>query len=322
MSRHTLLRVLAGTVLALVAPGAVFAQSEGRVWRLAHLAQVEEATETTRGQMLPELAELGFVEGNNLVLDARFGTPEQLPALARALVATAPDAIVAIGGNAAHAAAAATRTLPIVSYGPDLVAFGLAASQVRPGGNVTGVVILAAELDGKRLDLLLEAVPRATRLAVLLRPPNRQIGERLMRDIAAQRAVELLVFEATPDGYRAVFDQMLGSRAQGLAIGADPGLYRDRNDLAALALARGLPTMCQWAEMAHAGCLVSYGPNRAALRRRLAHYVARIFRGAAPGELPIEAPTHFELTVNLKTARALGIELPPSLLARADEVIE
>ena len=194
-----------------------------------------------------------------------------------------------------------------------------------PGGNVTGIAILAAELDGKRLDLLHEAVPAARRIAALMLPaaPLRRASEEELRAAAASTGVELLVFDAAgPGEYPAAFAAMRAGGARALVIVADPTFNRDAESLARLALKTGLPTVCEWAEMARSGCLLGYGPSRPELRRRLAYFVARIFQGAAPSDLPIEQPTHFEFTINLKTAKALGLTIPPSLLARADEVIE
>jgi putative ABC transport system substrate-binding protein len=153
--------------------------------------------------------------------------------------------------------------------------------------------------------------------------PQRQASERELHGVAARLGVELLAVDAAgPGEYPAAFATMRAAGVQALVIMAHPQFYSDATRLLALARDTGLPTVCEWAEMAHAGCVLGYGPDRAALRRRLAHYVARIFRGAAPGELPIEQPSVFEFAVNLKMARALGIEIPPSLLVRADEVIE
>jgi putative ABC transport system substrate-binding protein len=185
--------------------------------------------------------------------------------------------------------------------------------------------MLTFELDGKRLDLLHEAVPVAHRLAALLMlsAPDRQPREREMRSVAASDGIDLLTFEAAgPGDYAAAFAAMRAAAAQGLVIMASPIFYRDATLLAQQALEGGLPTVCEWGEMAQSGCMIGYGPSRSELRRRLAHYVAHIFQGAVPRDLPIEQPTHYEFIVNLKTAEALRLTLPPSIIARADEVIE
>lgn len=300
------------------------AQTPGKVYRLGVLAATERSIELTRRVTLPELAKLGFVEGRNLIVDPRIGSEAALPGLARDLVAAAPDAIIAVSA-AAGFAREATSTVPIIIFGPDPVRQGLVESLARPGGNVTGVAILATELNAKRLDLLHEAVPTLRRVAALLwrTSPEREASEREMRAVAERLGLELFVFDVgRPEDYPATFAAMRSAAAQALTISAHAELYRDSETLAALALEARVPTVCEWAEMARDGCLLGYGPSLTELRRRLALYAARIFQGMAPGELPIEGPTRFELAVNLKTARALGIEIPPALLARADEVIE
>jgi putative ABC transport system substrate-binding protein len=311
-------------LIVLAAP--VAAQTTGeRIYRLGQLAPSDASLEITRSATLPELARLGFSEGHNLVIDMRVGDATTLPGLARELLLARVDAIIAIGPDAIRAARDATSTVPIIMFGADPVGQGYAASLARPGGNITGVMILASELDGKRLDLLREAIPAARRVAALMQPsaPGRQTSEQEMRAVAARVGLELLIFDAGgPDEYPNVFAAMRAAGAQGLVIMANALFNRDARPLAALAMEASLPTICEWAEMARDGCLLGYGPDRVALRRRVADYAARIFRGALPGEMPIEAPAIFELAINLRTARALGMTIPPSLLIRAEEVIE
>ena len=310
-------------LLALSAP--VLAQTPGKVYRLGLLAQTDQSIDVTREHTLPELAKFGFVEGANLVLDARIGPAEALRGLARELTALRTDAMLAIGSASIRAARAATSTVPIVMFGDDPVGLGVAETLSRPGGNVTGVTILVAELDAKRLQLLQEALPAARRVAALLHLTNerRDISKSVLRAVASGAGLELVTVDsAGPEDYAAAYATLRQAGVQALVIGPSPLFARDGEQLAALALEAQLPTACEWAEMARAGCLIGFGPNRPELRRRAAHYVARIFRGANPAELPIEAPTHFELAINLRTARALGLEIPPALLARADEVIE
>jgi putative ABC transport system substrate-binding protein len=289
------------------------------------LAVSAASLEITRSVTLPQLAKLGFDEGRNLILEERAGAAAALPGLARELLLTKPDVIMAMGSDATRAAIEATTEVPIVMMGASPVEMGVAASLARPGGNVTGVVILATELDGKRLDLLREAVPQARRIAALLLPsaPLRQASEREMREVAASTGVELLPFDAgCPEDYPAAFAAMRAAGAQAVAVMAHPVFNRDAALLARLALDVGLPTACEWAEMAQSGCLLGYGPSRSELRRRTASLVAQIFRGAPPGDLPIEQPTHYEFAINLKTAKALGLTVPQLILGRADEVIE
>jgi putative tryptophan/tyrosine transport system substrate-binding protein len=278
----------------------------------------------SRDLLMPELAKLGFVEGRNLVVEWRVGNAAAHPDLTRELLAARPDAIVALG-PAVIGAHAATRSVPIVGFGTDPVEIGLAASFARPGGNVTGIVILAGELDAKRLDLLRDALPGRRRVAALLSStaPASRWSERDMRGVATSAAIDLLVFSvAAPADYASAFTAMREAGAEALVIAASPRLNNDMKDLAALALQARLPTICEWARSAHEGCLIGYGPERLALLRRNADQLARIFRGTAPGEIPIEQPTVFELAVNLKVARTLGIDLPAALVTRADEVIE
>jgi len=294
-----------------------------KIYRLGDLEPSATSAEITRSVILPELAMLGFREQVNLAVDERVGNAAAFPRLAQELVLSRPDAIIAFGGNAILAARNATSTIPIVTFGPDLIQLGVAASLARPGGNVTGVVVLGVELDAKRLDLLHQTVPTARRMAALVSRSDILSSESAMRAVAANNRIELLVFKGDgPDDYPAAFAAMHAAGAQALAITATPYFYRDAALLARLASEAGLPTICEFAETAHSGCLLGYGPDRPELRRRMAHQVAQIFRGAAPGDLPIEQPTHYGFAINLKTANALGLTVPQSLLARADEVIE
>jgi len=299
------------------------AQDAERVYRLGHLAPTASSERATREFSLPELAKLGFVEGRNLEFVVRSGNLDALPDLARELLATKPDAIIAIGSTAVRATREATNSVPIIMFTDDPIGQGFATSFARPDRNVTGVAIMVLELQAKRLELLLEAVPQARRVAALLRSPTREQSERELRAAAATAGIELLVVSA--DGasdYQAAFALMRAAGAEALVIGSDPQFYADKELLAALAREARLPTSCEWPDMARAGCLVGYGANPAALRRRLAQYVARILRGASPGELAIERPTTFELAINLKTAQGLALTIPHALLARADEIIE
>jgi putative ABC transport system substrate-binding protein len=298
------------------------AQTPGRIYRLGHLANSAPSEASARQTTLPELAKLGFVEGRNLVFDARLGESDAMPGLARELLAARPDAVIAVGGAAIAAAGAATRTVPIVTFGANPIELGLAANYARPGGNVTGVVILASELEVKRLSILLEAAPDRKRIAVLTSPAT-AIGEAAMRTAAGRLGVELLAFSATgPVDYPTAFAAMQAAGAQALVISATSEFYRHGKQLAALALEARLPTVCEWADMAQVGCLIGYGPNRTALRKRMADQIAQIFRGVSPGDIAIETPTVLELTVNKTIAKSLDLSIPLAVLAQADEVIE
>jgi putative ABC transport system substrate-binding protein len=236
-----------------------------------------------------------------------------------------PDAILAINSTAVATIQARTRTLPIIMFGGDPVAQGFAASLARPEGNITGITIASKELDTKRLDLLHETVPDARRIAVLVHPtsPGLEARKQEMRAAAASVGVELSFVEGPePQGYGSVVAAARASGAQALAINADSRFNRDAALLTRIALENGLPTVCEWGEMANEGCLIGYGPIIADLYRRTAYYVERIFQGASPGQTPIEGPSRLRLVVNARTARALGIKVPEMLLLQADEVIE
>jgi len=319
-----MIRVIVVLLLFAFLPHAAPEAAE-RVFRVASLARTEDSLQITR-HMLQELASLGFREGENLIVEEGAGDPSELAELVRTMLDRRPDAIVAVGGEAISAARQVTSTVPIVIFGgPNPVDMGYAVNLAHPGGNVTGVVILGSELDGKRVDLLHEAVPAMRRIAGLFVAftPGSQPAQNEMRSAAAKIGLEFMPFEvAGPDEYPGAFAGMRAAKVQGVAFMASPLLYRDGAQLAALALQSGMPSVCEWAEMAQVGCLLGYGPDRAELRRRLAHHLAEILRGAAPGGLPIEQPTRYELAVNLKTAKTLGLEIPQSILVRAGEVIE
>ena len=324
MRRREFITLLGGAAAAW--PLRAGAQGAGKVFRLGALSPATAQFDSIRGIVLPELAKAGIVEGRNLILDLRAGSMEKLPQLAPELIAANPDAIMAVSGAAIGALKAASSTVPIVmsfsDYDP--VAAGFAASFARPGGNITGIAMLATVLDAKRLDLLHEAVPAAHRIAVLLVSESRHESTlAAMRVAASANGIELVpVYAELPGSYPRAFTAMRTAGARALAIVAAPEFNRDAEILAALATEAGLPTMCEWGHMAARGCLLGYGPVGPELWRRAADYVTRILRGAAPGELPIEGPSHFEFVVNSRTAKQLALTIPTSVLLRADEVIE
>ena len=306
-------------LLVLLSAAPAFSQASGQVHRVAVLAPVA----TTWPAISKALASRGFVDGQNLMSDVRVGTPDQLPMLARDLVASKPDVIIAVS-SALGAAKAATNVLPIVGFGPDPVEQGFAETQARPGGNVTGVAIFAAQLDGKRLELLAEGTP-GQRIAVLLNP-NTQSARQSRREVevtARKLGIEPLLVEASgPEEYPAAFAAMRAAGVRSLVITATSWFFRDRELLGGLAREAGMTTMCEWSDMALHVCTMGYGPQRADLYDRAADQVARILRGTHPRDIPVEQPTRFELIINAKAAKALGVTVSPSLLARADEVIE
>jgi len=278
------------------------------------------------------LRELGYVEGRNLLIEARYaeGKPERFPALAAELVALRVDVIVTVGGSAAALAARqATATVPVVFTAVgDPVGEGIVKSLARPGGNVTGLSVLSSDMVGKSLEVLKQAVPGMRRAALLLKPdamPEHARKERIKSAQAAARALglKLQVVEARgPADFDRAFADITRGRADALAVLDTPvfGNYRQR--LVDLAARNRVPAVYSWRTYVESGGLCSYGPDLRDLARRAATYVDKIVRGAKPGDLPVEQPTKFELFVNLKTARALGLTLPPSLLGRADQVIE
>jgi putative ABC transport system substrate-binding protein len=320
------MRRLAIILMAVALGTAVRAQEPGRTYRLGILFNSQTAFDGVRAQMLPELARLGFVEGRNLTVDMRTVPLAQMAEAARTMVAARPDVVVAGSLVAIRLLAeAAPPTAVVMGYvGDDPVAGGLVESLRRPGGRITGQVILADELEPKRLTILLEALPRLRRIAVLAPdPPRNPLSEASLIEMATRLGVTVAVIRArSSDDYRAAFSRMREAGADALLISTSAEFSNDVQLLADLALAAGLPTVCQWSAMARNGCLLGYGPSQPALRRRTADYVARIFRGADPGELPIELPTVFEFAVNLRTASRLGLAISPQVLVRADEVIE
>ena len=278
------------------------------------------------------LSEAGYAEGQNVRIDYRWakGNSQRFPALAAELVMLKVDVILTTGGTlAAIAAKRATATIPIVFTAVgDPVEEGVVDSLARPGGNVTGLSITLPDLVGKWLELLKEAVPGATRVALLFKPdtmPDRVREVRLKAADASARALglELQVFEARgPEDFDRVFSDMSKARAGALVVWPTPIFQLERRRLADLAAEHRLPAVFQSRSHVEAGGLMSYGAYLPDLNRRAAIYVAKILKGTKPSDLPVEQPTKFELVINLKTAKALGIIVPPTLLARADEVIE
>ena len=274
------------------------------------------------------LNDAGFVEGKNVLIEYRYADnqPDRLPGLAADLVRRQVAAIVGAGSGAPHAAKAVTTTTPIIFVmGADPVRTGLVGSLNRPGGNITGVVFIVAALTTKLLGLLHELVPTASIVAVL-RDPNYLEFEAESRDLEeAGRAIGrqiLMVNAAHEREFNAAFATVVRASAGGLLIGASPFFLSQRRHLVALAGRHALPTVYNQREYAEVGGLVSYGPSQSDAYHRAGVYVGRILKGEKPGDLPVELGTKFELIINLATAKALGIEVPPTLLARADEVIE
>ena len=274
------------------------------------------------------LSETDYAEGHSVTIEYRWaeGKYERLPALAADLVARKVDVITAGGLASARAAKNATSTIPIVfTVGVDPVARGLVAGFARPGGNLTGFSILTGELSPKRLALLSELVPQAKVIALMVNP-NSPIAKRIIGDVqeaARAKGVQLSVLNASTEGeIAAAFAALVQLQAGALVVGNDPFFNNRREHLVALASRHAVPAIYEWREFAVAGGLISYGTSLTSVYRQHGGYTAKILKGAKPADLLVQQPTTFELVVNLKTAAALGLTVPQSLLARADEVIE
>jgi putative ABC transport system substrate-binding protein len=323
--------VVALALCLFVAPLGADAQETTKPARIGYLAtggNLPQPTEAFRRG----LHDLGYVEGRNILTEYRSaeGKPERLPVLASELIALKVDVIVAAGGtSAALAAKQATKTTPIVfpAVG-DPVTSGLIASLARPGGNLTGLALLSPELVGKCLEQIKEAVPWVSRVAVLWQPgnaPERADKEMLNEaDLAAGAlGLKLYVVKARgPEDFPRAFAEMKRRQVDALTVLSSPVFASERRRIAELAVKNRLPTVFAFRAYVDAGGLMSYGPNIADLFRRAATYVDKILKGAKPADLPVEQPTTFELVVNLKTAKALGLTIPSSMLGRATHVIE
>jgi putative ABC transport system substrate-binding protein len=275
------------------------------------------------------LTEAGFVEGQNWAGEYRSadGNYDRLPALAADLVSLKVDLIIATAGPAALAAKSATSTIPIVfSIGADAVELGLIASLARPGGNLTGVSILTVELTPKRFDLLFELIPHVKVIGLLANPNNRANIDRTLRDAeetARAIGVQLNILKASSESeIDTAFSRLDQLQAGGLLVADDAFFYSRYKQLVTLAARHALPTIYGYREITVSGGLISYGANAAPIRRQAGIYAARILRCEKPADLPVQQATTYELVINMKTAKALGLTVPQSLLARADEVIE
>jgi len=321
--------IAAGALLA--APLAAEAQQAAKIARIGFLGNSTTALGHLRDAFLQGMRDLGYVEGRNLVIEYRYaeGQLERFPALAAELVALKVEVLVAPPTPAAQAAKRATTTIPIVFAGAgDPVTSGLVTSLARPGGNITGLSGLSPELVGKCLEQLKQAVPGVSRVAVLWQPGGQ--GERAEKDMlkeaeVAARALgmrlQFVEARGTADFDRA-FSDMTTARAGALTVLPSSMFNTERRRLADLAAKSRLPAVYQLREYVDAGGLMAYGANLADLNRRAAAYVDKILKGAKPADLPVEQATKFELVINLKTAKALGITIPQSVLLRTDEVIQ
>jgi putative ABC transport system substrate-binding protein len=321
-------RFLAGAVGILAAPLAGQAQTAGKIYRVGYLStQMAETARPPLNALKQTLLELGYVESRNLVIEYRWAEAryERLPALARELVRLRVDLIFTPDGVAATLAAkAATKTIPVVFFAGDAVESGLVSSLARPGGNLTGLSGLTAGLDTKRLEILKEVVPAATRVAILWNPENLTGVPQRNRIVLAAEALgvqpRLLEARSSSEIDKA-FAVAAGERSDALLVLADPVLTSQRKRIVELAARARLPLAAAFRNFTEAGGLVSYGTNIIEIYRQLAVYADKILKGTKPADLPVEQPTKYEFVINLKTAKALGLTIPPAVLARADEVI-
>ncbi len=312
-------------VSSLVVPPVGEAQTVER--KVPRIGFLQRARNENVGVFIQALREAGYVDGQNAILVTRIyeGALDRLPQLAQELVTRKCDVIVAAAPYAIKAALAVTRTIPIVGIDleSDPVASGWVRSLNRPGGNVTGLFLDLPELGGKQIQLLKEAVPKLSRVAVLW---DSTIGDVQFRATegagrAAGLAVQSLPIQS-PRDFGEAFGRAARERSHGVIVLSSPIINEQRSQIATLALKTGLPTISLFTSFPESGTLMAYGPRLQDLYRRAPSYVDKILKGARPGDLPIERPTRFDFVINLKTAKALGLTIPPSLLLRADEVIQ
>ena len=322
---------IAGIASAAAWPMVARAQQAGKVPAIGvlwHAASAEEEA-IYLGAVRRGLTELGYVEGKNITLENRFPAEilERFSSLAVELVGLNVDVLVAINRIAALAAQRATTTIPIVFVAvPDPVGSKLVASLARPVGNITGLSNFAADLTAKRVEFLKTIVPDLSRVALLVNPNDKGIARLYIEE--AQTAADKLsvtlhpVEIRTPGDLMQAFSKMENEKINGVAVTQDGLFYATRKDIADLALARQLPAIVYSRETAEAGALASYGRSNYEIFRHSAVYIDKILKGTKPADIPVELPTKFEFIINLKTAKAIGLTVPPSILARADEVIE
>jgi ABC-type uncharacterized transport system substrate-binding protein len=303
------------------------ASAQGRHVRVGLLVPIPPTPGLLRA-LREGLRERGYIEGQNLSIDVRWpeGSFTQDPSIASELVQSNVDVILAWTTPAVIAARRVTSTIPIVMVGvSDPVALGLVAGLARPGGNITGVSNMASDLSAKLIQLLIEIVPDMKRVGVLFNPNNPGAATQMRgtEDAIRTLGLQFQVIEArTPKEFESAFTRLRAEEIKAVVLLADPSLVEHRERIAELAQKAGLATAFQRRENVEAGGVLSYGPNLTSQFRQTAFYVDRILKGAKPADLPVEQPTTFELVINLKAAKTLGLQVPPSLLARADEVIE
>jgi putative ABC transport system substrate-binding protein len=329
LRRREFITLLGGAAAAW--PLAARAQTTGKVYRIGMLLPNTPAIVARNPRIqafLQGLRELNWIEGHNVAIEWRFaeGQFQRLATLAAELATIKVDVIVTAAAPAAEAAKEATSTIPVVIIDPgDPVGTGLVLSLARPGGNITGVTSIAPDLAAKRLALLKETVPAITSVAVLFNAAVPPAEIAMMELQVAAQALSLRIQSVAiegPIGLEKAFATITDERVNGLVVFPDPLTFSNQEAITNFALANKIPALFGAREFVAIGGLISYGPSYAGMFRRGAYYVDRILKGANPADLPVEQPTKFELVINLKTAKALGLEVPPTLIARADEVIE
>jgi putative ABC transport system substrate-binding protein len=326
----TTLTVGAMLLALLVAPATAKAQQAAKVYRVGHLSGSGEAASKAFVDAFREgMRTEGYVEGRNLVLEGLYaeGKVERLPSLAQELVSRNPDVLLVSTTPASLAAKATTRSIPIVMVlVADPVGAGIVPSLAHPGANITGITNIVAELAGKRLELLKEILPAATRIAVLINPnsQNAPLQMRSAEAAALRLGIELRpVLEVrSPADLEKAFEAAVQARADAAIRMIDPLVFMLRKQTVALAVKHRVPVIYPSREDVEAGGLVAYGTNISEQYRQAASFVGKILRGAKPAELPVEQPTKFDLIINLKTAHTLGLAIPPSILLRADQIVE
>jgi putative tryptophan/tyrosine transport system substrate-binding protein len=327
VSRVALTVTLGLTLLA--APLAAEAQQAGKVYRVGFLRNSSAALEANLvGPFREGLRELGYVEGRNIVIEYRWaeGEYERFPALIAELAALNVDVIVTAGTPAALAVKRTTPSIPLVMAAVgDPIGVGLVASLARPGGNVTGLSAIAPELEGKRLELLREVVPKLSHIAVLWNPDNPFLAASLKETRAAAQELGIkaqLVGVRISEEFPAAFAAIVRERPGALLVLADRIFLHNRARIVDFEAKHRLPGVYPYRELVEAGGLMSFGPSYPGMHRRAAHYVDKILKGSKPADLPVEQPATFGLIINLKAAKALGLTIQPSLLQRADEIIQ
>jgi putative ABC transport system substrate-binding protein len=323
-----LVSIVVLVVALLAAPLAAEAQQAGKIARIAFISTTASLESPTTSAFRQGLQELGYVEGQNILIEWRWGggTTERLPTFAAEVIGLNVDVIVAANDTVGRAAQRLTKTVPIViAIMSDPVGSGLVATLARPGGNITGLSSQAPDFIGRRLQLLKETIPSVARVALLVDTNDQGYRQSVREAEVAARTLGLQLRSrelSSPGALNEAFAAMKTEAAGAVVMVGGTMFYANREDMAEQALKRRLPMVCGPREFVDAGCLMSYSTSLTERFRRAASFVDKILKGAKPADLPVEQPTKFDLAINLKTAKALGLTIPPAVLARADEIIQ